>query len=78
MSNTVSETALMKLNVLSKLCSLDQYQRLVIISSIYHVKYSVRNSLDKLEGTQLFIPTAQGWEMSSSRNIALINIKDLS
>ena len=30
-------------------CSLDKYQRLVIISCIYHVKYSVRNSLDKLK-----------------------------
>ena len=26
-----------------------KYQRLVMIRSIYHVKYSVRNSLDKLE-----------------------------
>ena len=48
MSNTVSETALMNLNVLSYLYSLDQYQRLVIINGIYHIKYSVRNSLDKL------------------------------
>ena len=27
----------------------DKYQRLVMIKDIYHVKYSVRNSLDKLK-----------------------------
>ena len=35
-ANTVSETALINLNVLSNLNSLDQYQRLVIINMIYH------------------------------------------
>ena len=62
MSNTVSETALINSNILSNLyslpddgryflakCSPDEYQRIVIISGIYHVKYSVRNSPDKLE-----------------------------
>ena len=34
MSDTVSETALINLNVLSNLYSLDQYQRLVIINSV--------------------------------------------
>ena len=36
-----------------------KYQRLVMINSIYHVYYSVRNSLDKLEGTHQFIFNAQ-------------------
>ena len=27
----------------------EKHQRLVMISSFYHVEYSVRNSLDKLE-----------------------------
>ena len=56
MSNTVSETALINWNVLSNLYLLSddggQYQRIVIINSIYHVKYSVRNSLDQLERIQ--------------------------
>ena len=57
MSDIVSETALINLNALSNLYSLDQYQRLVIINRIYHVKGSARNSLDKLERTQQFIFT---------------------
>ena len=36
----------------------DQYQRLVIISGIYYVRYSVRNSLDKLKHIQQFMFTA--------------------
>ena len=45
-SNTVSETALINSKVQP-----DKNQRLLIISDIYHVKYSVRNSLDRLKGT---------------------------
>ena len=55
MSNTVSETALINLKVLSNIYSLDEYQRLVIIKIIYHFKYSVRNSLDKLERFQSYL-----------------------
>ena len=32
----------------------DKNQRLVMINGIYHVNYSVRNSLDKLERIQQF------------------------
>ena len=62
MSNTVSETALINSNVFSldKLkcihclvlrdeLLLIRSQILVMINSIYHVEYSVRNSLGKLE-----------------------------
>ena len=37
----------------------DQYQRLDIISVIYHVKYSVTNSLDKLKRIHQFIFNAR-------------------
>ena len=43
-SNTVSETALIKLNY-----SPTKYQWLVMINAIYNVKYSVGNILDKLQ-----------------------------
>ena len=33
----------------------DKTQRLVVINSIYHVKYSVRNNLDKLKRIQQFM-----------------------
>ena len=36
----------------------DKYKMLVMINGIYHVKYSVRNSLDKLKLIQQFIFTA--------------------
>ena len=36
----------------------DKNQRLVVINSICHVKYSIRNSLDKLKHIQQFIFTA--------------------
>ena len=44
MSNTVSETALIKSYIFP-----DKHQRFAMINDIYHVKYRVRNSLDKLE-----------------------------
>ena len=40
--------------VLQRLIYDDKIQRLVAINGIYHVRYSVRNSLDKLERTQQF------------------------
>ena len=55
----------------------DKNHRLVMMNGIYHVKYSVRNSLDKLERSQQFIFTAWWWETSLSRNVAPIKIKGL-
>ena len=37
--------------------SLDKYKRFVMINGIYHVQYSVINSLDKLKRFQEFIFT---------------------
>ena len=67
MSNTVSKTALISSNVFSNLThcpmmgdelllkrSPDRYQKLDTINCIYHVKYSARNSFDKLERIQQF------------------------
>ena len=61
-SNTASETALINSNIFSIYIhclmmgdelllkhSPDKTQRLVMINSIYDLKYSVRNSLDKLK-----------------------------
>ena len=71
MSNTVSKAALTNSNVFSNLihCLLygdelilkrspDNYQRLVLMKGIYHVKYSVRNSLDQLKHFKQYIFTA--------------------
>ena len=38
----------------------DKNQRLVMINGIYHIKYSARNSLDKLKHTQQFIFSLPG------------------
>ena len=72
MSNTVSETTLINVNIFSTLNSLpgdrrrpspdflkrspDKNQRLVLLNDkgIYHVKYSVRNSLDKRKKIQSY------------------------
>ena len=56
----------------------DKNQRLFMINGTYHVKYSVRNSLDKLKRFQQFIFTGWWWEMSFSRNVALVKFKGFS
>ena len=69
MSNTVSETALINLNVIPKAFRDKRHFSCLILFP---------NSLDKPECIQQMIFTAWWWETSFSGNVATINIEDFS